>query len=174
MWQAFFLPATVPNKECEMAENYKTENGVELSLDVKKKVKKIADSYFDLAKKEIVVTSGTRSSQSQAEAMHTKLAGGDDLAVYSSQEAAQQIKKIYDEGVKNKSKKSDVIDKIKAEIDGQIEKGLYISMHLKKGAIDVRSRDMSNAQKEHFKAAAKDVAVTVILETTPPHFHLQF
>lgn len=64
--------------------------------------------------------------------------------------------------------------KIKTEIDGQIENGIYISMHLKKGAIDVRSRDMSIAQKEHFKAAAKEVAVAVILETTPPRFHLQF
>lgn len=157
-----------------MAENYKIESGVELSLDVKKKVKKIADAYFALAKKEIVVTSGTRTSQSQAEAMFTKLAGGDNLAVYSNQDAAQKIKKIYDEGVKNKKNKAAVIDEMKTEIDGQIKKSIYISLHLKKGAIDVRSRDMSNAEKEHFKAAAKDVAVTVILETTPPHFHLQF
>lgn len=157
-----------------MAENYKIESGVELSLDVKKKVKKIADAYFALAKKEIVVTSGTRTSQSQAEAMFTKLAGGDNLAVYSNQDAAQKIKKIYDEGAKNKKNKAAVIDEMKTEIDGQIKKSVYISLHLKKGAIDVRSRDMSNAEKEHFKAAAKDVAVTVILETTPPHFHLQF
>ena len=37
-----------------------------------------------------------------------------------------------------------------------------------------RSRDMSASKKEKFKQAAKGVAVSVILETRPPYFHLQF
>jgi len=31
---------------------------------------------------------------------------------------------------------------------------------------------MTAADKAHFKTAAKGVATNVILETTPPHFHL--
>ena len=59
------------------------------------------------------------------------------------------------------------------EIDKQIGKGVYLSKHLKKGAVDVRIRDMTSSEKEAFKKAVKDVADSVILETIPPHFHLQ-
>ena len=88
--------------------------------------------------------------------------------------AAQKIKSIYDEGVKANKNKSELIEEIKSEIDTQINQGIYISKHLKHGAIDVRSRDMSNEEKKQFEEAAKEVADTVILETIPPHFHLQF
>ena len=157
-----------------MAANYTLESDVELPLDVKKKVKDIADAYHTATQKKIVVTSGVRTSQSQAEAMYTKLAGGDALAVYANQSAAQKIKSIYGEGVKANKNKSALIEDIKSEIDTQINQGIYISKHLKQGAIDIRSRDMSNDEKKHFEAAAKGVADTVILETIPPHFHLQF
>lgn len=157
-----------------MAENYTLESGVNLSLDIKGKVKKIADAYHLATNKKIVVTSGTRTAQSQAEAMYSKLAGGDNLAVYSNQSAARKIKEIFEKGIAAKKKKDVLIKEIKAEIDNQIKKGVYISKHLKKGAIDIRSRDMNMSEREQLKKAAKGIAVTVILETTHPHFHLLF
>ena len=157
-----------------MAENYTLESDVDLPLDVKKKVKEIADAYHTATQKKLVVTSGARTSQSQAEAMYTKMAGGDALAVYANQSAAQKIRSIYDEGVKANTSKSALIEEIKSEIDSQISQGIYISKHLKQGAVDIRSRDMSNDEKKQLKEAAKNVASTVILETIPPHFHLQF
>ena len=59
-------------------------------------------------------------------------------------------------------------------IEGQVKKGIYLSKHLRAGAIDVRSRDMSNKEKEYFKQAIKGVANSFILEKKPPHWHLQF
>ena len=102
------------------------------------------------------------------------MAGGDALAVYANKSAAKKIKSIYDEGVKANKNKSALIEEIKSEIDAQINQGIYISKHLKQGAIDVRSRDMSNDEKKQFEDVAKELADTVILETIPPHFHLQF
>lgn len=157
-----------------MAENYTLEGGISLPLDIKGKVKKIADAYHLATNKKIVVTSGARTAQSQAEAMYSKLAGGDNLAVYSNQSAARKIKEIYEKGMAAKKKKDTLIKEIKTEIDNQIKKGVYISKHMKKGAIDIRSKDMNMSEKEQLKKAAKGVAVTVILETTPPHFHLEF
>jgi len=162
------------NKGSNMAENYTLKTGVSLPLDIKTKVKKIADKYHTLSKKKIVVTSGTRTAASQASAMYGKLAGGDALTVYRNQTAIKEIKKPYDDGVKAKKSKADIISDMEKVIEAQIKKSTYISKHLKKGAIDVRSRDMSLTEKENFKKAAKGVATTVILETTPPHFHLQF
>jgi len=156
-----------------MPEHYSLEKDVTLPIDIKAKVKKIADKYHSFTKKDIVVTSGIRTSQSQADAMYGKLSGGDKLTVYGQQTAAQKIRKIYDAAVKAKKTKDQIIADIKSEIDDQIKKQIYISKHLRKGAIDVRSRDMSNTEKDKLKLAAKGIAIKVILETTPPHFHLQ-
>lgn len=73
-----------------------------------------------------------------------------------------------------KKSKKDIISDIKSVIDTQISKMSYISKHLKKGAVDVRSKDMTVAEKAHFKTAATGIATKIILETIPPHFHLTF
>jgi len=157
-----------------MKEHYTTKSGVILEANVKLKIKKIADKYYVATQKNIVVTSGTRTSKSQAEAMYGKLAGGDKLTVYKNRTAAQEIKKSYDDAVIAKKLKPQVIQSIKSTIDSQILKKVYISKHLKKGAIDVRSRDMTPNEKIKFKTASLGVATKIILEVTPPHFHLQF
>ena len=157
-----------------MVEHYTLKSGVAVDSKIEKKVKKIADKYYALTKKDIVVTSGARSSSSQASAMYGKVSGGDKLTVYKDQRSAKEIINTYDAGIKAKKSKAEIIADIKDDIDEQIKKGTYISKHLKKGAIDVRSRDMSESDKTNFKKAAAGIALTVILETTPPHFHLQF
>jgi len=157
-----------------MAEHYTLKSGVSLDSTIEAKVKKIADAYYKLANKDIVVTSGTRSSSSQASAMYGKTSGGDKLSVYKDQTSAKEILNAYDAGVKAGKSKKEITADIKDEIDDQIKNGKYISKHLQKGAVDVRSRDMTAADKTNFKKAAAGIASTVILETTPPHFHLQF
>lgn len=157
-----------------MAKNYTLKSGVTLTSDIEAKVEKIADKYHNLSKKTIVVTSGTRGSDSQASAMYGKLSGGDRLKVYKDQKTVKLVLNSYDEGVKNKKTKTEIIADIRDDLDEQIKKGIYISKHLKSGAVDVRSRDMTDSDKTNFKKAAAGIAKTVILETTPPHFHLQF
>ncbi len=157
-----------------MPENYKVESGVTVTATVKANVKKIADAYHTATKKTITVTSGTRSVSSQAEAMYGKLVGGDQLTVYRDQVSAKEIKKAYDDAKKAKKAKTAIVKDMTTAIEAQIKKGKYISKHLKAGAVDIRSKDMTPTEKEEFKKAAKAVAKTVILETTPPHWHLQF
>lgn len=157
-----------------MAEHYTLKSGVVLDASIEKKVKKIADAYYKLSKKDIVVTSGTRSASSQASAMYGKTSGGDKLTIYKDKSSAKNILNAYDAGVKAGKTKAEITADIKDEIDDQIKNGKYISKHLKKGAVDVRSRDMTATEKTHFKTAAAGIASTIILETTPPHFHIQF
>ena len=157
-----------------MTDHYTVKSGVTLSTEIKQKVKAVAEKYYLLTKKEIVVTSGTRSSTSQADAMYGKLAAGDKLTIYKNQTAAKAIKMAYDDAVKSKKNVVEIKKAIKEVIDKQINNKVYISKHLKKGAVDIRSRDMTLTEKTLFKKAASGVATIVILETTPPHFHLQF
>lgn len=156
-----------------MPEHFSLLDGVTLSPEIEAKVKRLADNYHALTNKDIVVTSGIRTAQSQAEAMYAKLAGGDDLSVYKNQDIAQAIRRIYIDGTNANQTEETIITAIRTEIDEQIRKGIYISQHLRKGAVDIRSRDMSEDEKAQFRIAAEGIAETVILETTPPHFHVQ-
>ena len=157
-----------------MAENYTVLPGVLLSRAVKSSVKKIADKYFASTKKKLVVTSGTRGTKSQAAAMYKKLAAGDDLSIYKNQTAIKEIKSAYNKGVKAKKSNSAIVGDMEKVIEAQIKKSIFISKHLREGAVDVRSRDMTSTDKEKFRQAAKGIAKSVILEVIPPHFHLQF
>jgi len=157
-----------------MPENYSLQPGVVLTVAVKAKVKKIADAYHAATKKTIVITSGTRTAASQANAMYGKLVGGDLLTVYRDQVSAKEIKKAYDDGKKAKKAKATIVKDMTTIIEAQINKGKYISKHLKAGAVDIRSKLMTPTERAEFKKAAKNVATKTILETTPPHWHLQF
>lgn len=157
-----------------MAEHYTLSSGVTLSATIKPKVKKVADAYHTATSESITVTSGTRSAASQADAMYGKLVGGDKLSVYRDQVSAKEIKKSYDDGKVEKKSKSEIFSDMTTVIKGQIAKKKYISKHLRAGAVDIRSKDMSATEKEAFRKAAKGVATKVILESTPPHWHLQF
>jgi len=158
-----------------VAENYTLESGVTLRTDVKAKVKKIADKYNPATKKTITVTSGTRTASGQASAMYGKLSGGDKLMVYKDQTSAKEIKKAYDDGKKAKKSRAVIVKDMTKVIEAQIKKGKYISKHLRAGAVDIRSWDMSSTEKGAFRKACKGITKSdPILETTPPHWHLQF
>ncbi|WP_435275939.1 hypothetical protein ACMAZF_02605 [Psychrobium sp. nBUS_13] len=81
-----------------MSKHYALKLGVLLDSDVENKVKKIADKYFKLSNKDIVITSGTRTTQSQASAMYGKTSGGDKLTVYKDQTSAKEILSVYEAG----------------------------------------------------------------------------
>lgn len=156
-----------------MLEHYRLLDNVILSPPIEARVKQIADRFHAATQKDIVITSGLRTSQSQALAMYDKLSAGDDCAIYINQDAAQSIRRCYSEGCECNSSKEDIIHRIKAEIDKQIDEGVFISQHLRHGAVDIRNRDMSEWEKQTFIAIAEQIAETVLQETAPPHFHLQ-
>src|SRR5690606_24467679 len=80
--------------------HYSAKDDVEISKEVTDKVSKIANEYHEKTGRDIVVTSGTRTPQEQAEAMYNKLAGGDDImSLYKNQNAAAQVRDVYTRGV---------------------------------------------------------------------------
>jgi len=154
-----------------MPEHYSVNDGVTLNAISKAKVKKIADDYHAQTKKDIVVTSGTRTAASQADAMYTKFLQGGSYTIYKNYTAAKEVHDIYSNAAAG-TDKSKIISDMETKITEQIGNQNYISKHLKSGAVDIRSRDMSDDEKTTFKKVAKPYASVIILETKPPHFHL--
>lgn len=153
---------------------YVLKSGVVLSSKIEAKVRRIADRYYAKANKKITLTSGTRSAKAQARAMYVKIAAGGSMSIYKDKASAKEVKKAYSDGKKAQENKGQIVKRMAKVIEGQVKKGKYLSRHLRAGAVDVRSRDMSSEEREFFRQAIKGVAKSFILEKKPPHWHLQF
>jgi len=152
---------------------YATLPDVSLSPRVADKLARIAEQYHRRTGKTLVVTSGTRDPESQAEAIFDKLSGGDDIVrLYRSKAAALEVKLAFD---KNRIRgRAAAVDAMAATLKKQIARGVFISSHLRAGAADIRSIDMSPVERRTFvDGALSTKGISVMYEAIPPHFHMQ-
>jgi len=154
---------------------YATLGDVELTPRVAGRVAQLDAAYARRTRKHLTVTSGTRDAARQARAMYKMLRlGADVLRLYRNKEAVREIKEAYDAGRAAGKPADDVVAAMYAVLRAQIDRGVYISAHLRAGAVDIRSRDMSDADRKAFTAAVAEVGgVYMLEESAPPHFHLQ-
>lgn len=140
------------------------------------RLKRIAARYHAATHKKLVVTGGTRTPLRQARLMFDKLKHGDDIvALYENKQAATEIRDAYRDAVARKLARKATIQAMREVIDAQITRGLYVSKHLRSGAVDVRSWGMSGDLEKALKEAVKaEAGVTMMDERSgvEPHFHL--
>jgi hypothetical protein len=148
---------------------------VTLSPKVEDKLSAIGEKYQRRTGKTFIVTSGIRDPDSQAELIFRKLALGEDLLkLYKDKSAVLELKEVFDDGRKAKRPRATIVTQLATMIRAQMKRGIYISAHLKAGAADIRSTSMTPSDKRAFVEAARDVGgFDIMLESTPPHFHLQ-
>ncbi|WP_129581607.1 MULTISPECIES: hypothetical protein [Sorangium] len=165
----------VTSAEADEERRYVVLPGVDLAPAVEQKVAEIASAYHRRTGKELVVTSGTRDPARQAEAMHDLFRhGADVLGLYKDKAAAREIKSAYEEGLSADEPREAVIAALERVIRAQIDRGVFISAHLREGAVDIRNRDMTPAEKRAFREGLDEVGgVFALEESRPPHYHLQ-
>jgi hypothetical protein len=140
------------------------------------KLERIAERYHKATKKRLYITGGTRTPERQAQLMYEKLAHGDDIVhLYENQHAAAEVLASYKDAKAKGQRKRELVKTLKATIAAQIARGEYVSKHLKSGAVDVRSRDMTPDREKAFRAAvAAEPGVHLVDErkSAEPHLHL--
>lgn len=110
------------------------------------------------------VTSATRTPERQAAALVTKRSMGEDLrSLYRSN---RDIADALMAAPNTTSAMAAVIRRYMAQ-------GRYLSRHMRGDAVDLRSRNLSAAQREAIIAAASRLGARAIYETTPPHIHIE-
>lgn len=161
--------------EADEERRYVVLPGVDLAPAVEQKVAEIASAYHRRTGKELVVTSGTRDPARQAEAMHDLFRhGADVLGLYKDKTAAREIKGAYEEELSDEQPSEAVIAALERVIRAQVDRGVFISAHLREGAVDIRNRDMTPAEKRAFLDGVDEVGgVFALEESRPPHYHLQ-
>lgn len=171
------LPGPVPaaGARPEDSRRYTLLPGVTLPPVVKEKVTRIADGYHRRTGKPLVITSGARDASEQAEAMYELFRlGADVTSLYRNKSALREIQQVYEDGRAAARPAGAVVTAMAEVIRRQVERGVYISAHLRAGAVDVRNRDMSTTEKRALLDAIAEVGgVSALEEAKPPHYHLQ-
>lgn len=171
------LPGPVPaaGARPEDSRRFTLLPGVTLSPLVKEKVTRLADAYHRRTGKPLVITSGARDASEQAEAMYELFRlGADVTSLYRNKSALREIQQAYEDGRASARPTSAVVAAMAEVIRRQVVRGVYISAHLRAGAVDVRNRDMSTAEKRALLDAVAEVGgVSALEEAKPPHYHLQ-
>ncbi len=169
--------ATLSRLEMALGESYEISgSNIILAVDIIDVIKPMGVRFYCNAvpNKKMVVTSGRRTTTSQADAMYTKLTLGDNIVgLYKNKTAAQQVADAYAQAVKDKLGVAATKAAIKSVLDTQVAAGTYISSHLNAKAFDIRSRDLSAGQKTMMTKIGNEFCRKVILEAKPPHFHLE-
>ncbi|AIE84146.1 Very large tegument protein [Fimbriimonas ginsengisoli Gsoil 348] len=155
---------------------YHVQPGIKMVPHIEQKVAEIAQKQFQLSGRQIVITSGTRTASSQAEAMRDKLALGDNVVrLYKNKKAAASIVHAYKEAKHEGASDDQVAEHMAQVIQSQVDKGVYISSHLKSGAVDIRTKDLSDSEKHDLMLAVRQEpgVVKTLQESIPPHLHIE-
>jgi hypothetical protein len=156
--------------------HYRVQAHARLPLGVEHRVAQVAALFHAHTRQVLVITSGTRTPEEQASAMYLKLVLGASLRkLYRKWEAAQEIKRAYDAGWSRRLRRRQIIAAMATVIREQMQRDVYVSPHLKAGAVDVRSRTLRTRAKAAFERAVASFTGLRLLreEKIPPHFHLE-
>ena len=110
----------------------------------------------------LYVTSGTRTPERQAAAMVTKRSLGEDLrSLYQSKDIAGALMAA-----------PNTVPAMAAILRRYMAQGRFLSRHMRGDAVDIRSRNLTVAQRNAVMSAARRLGARPGYETTPPHIHI--
>lgn len=111
---------------------------------------------------DVVVTSGVRTPAAQAAAMFTKIELGEDLTkLYKNRQFALDVTAAHPDA----AAAAEIIQRYAAAGGG--------STHLRGVGIDLRTRDLTTAQRNQLQQAVEDMGSYALYEPTPPHMHIE-
>jgi hypothetical protein len=153
---------------------WKQAPGIEITPELRPHIEAVARIYFEKTRRPLEITSGYRSPRRQAEAMYVKLAVGGSLALYKRQDLTRPLLDAYRQGRKKRWKKDRIVAAMAEVLQSQVERGQYLSRHMRGLAFDVRSTGMSAKQRQALLAAVREVGqMRIIHERRPPHYHIE-
>jgi len=122
--------------------------GVKLPPEVERCLARLASRFYRRTGQPLVITSGTRSAEAQAEAMYAKLIRRRNLfRLYSRTALLREVVRAYRRARRKRLSHRDARAALARVIRSQVQQGEYLSAHLRNGAVDIRSYDMSRPQR---------------------------
>lgn len=166
----FSKPAPVnASYTAQPGEHYDVRSGIQVTSKVEDRMNELANKVYDQTTREITYSSGYRGPARQAKAMYDNVVakGLTDFDKYKQKDLAQEVKDAYLANVGNKDA---AIAAMTDAIQAQVDRGQYISSHLRSNAVDI-----SGIDKDYY-GTIRDI-VTEMGGTTlneGDHLHVQF
>lgn len=109
------------------------------------------------------VTSGVRTTLAQAQALKVKRDLGDDLLkLYAQDDLVRELLAVPND-----------VEAMREVLERQVARGRYLSDHMRKNALDLRSKNLTADQVALIERAAEKVGAKVVKERSPPHIHIE-
>lgn len=161
-------PATV-SYTAKSGANYDVRSGIQVTAAVEAKMNELANKVYEQTNRKITFSSGYRGPARQARAMYDNVVmkGLKDFNKYAQKDLAQEIKDAY---LANAGNKEAAISAMTDVIQAQVDRGKYISSHLRSNAVDI-----SGIDKNYFKTIrgiVTEMGGTSLNEGD--HLHVQF
>lgn len=126
----------------------------------------------------LYVTSGTRTATDQARALVTKRSEAEALAAAGKDPKDADLRNLYRRGngptiVAALLAVPNEVSAMAAVLQGFVDKGIYLSRHMRGDALDLRSKTWTSAQTAEVTAAVKALGAKPLLEKYPPHLHIE-
>jgi len=155
---------------------YKVLPGVKLTRDVRSHLASLARAFKKKTGQPLVVTSGTRSPMEQASAMYRKLRRRRNLfRLYRRGDLLRPVVRAYRKARRARKSSKATIRAMARVMRAQVKRGEYLSLHMRDGAVDIRSYNLGRRNKRVFRRLVRKVPTIVLIkeERYPPHFHLE-
>jgi peptidoglycan hydrolase-like protein with peptidoglycan-binding domain len=149
-------------------EHFVVASGILMTAGLQEKVANLANHFFAITGKGLIVTSGYRPPDRQSKAMYDKIVTEGETSVrnlYKNKTLIDEILNVYR---KNKGVPPVAVAEIQKTIEGQMKRGMFISNHLLSNAIDVRKATTNLAS---LRTAVSQVGGRVVVEGN--HYHIE-
>jgi peptidoglycan hydrolase-like protein with peptidoglycan-binding domain len=149
-------------------EHYRVVSEILMTESLREKLAAVANRYFSLTGKDLIITSGYRPPDRQARAMQRKITVEGETKVrklYKNKAAIDEILNAYR---RNAGDPVAAIAAIEKTVEDQVRRGVFISNHLRSNAVDVRKPTTNLAS---LRQAVAHVGGRVVIEGD--HYHLE-
>ena len=149
-------------------DHFTVASGILMTASLQEKVANLANHYFAITGKGLIVTSGYRPPDRQSKAMFDKVVTEGETSVRNLYKNKTLIDEILNTYRMNKGKPTVAVAEIQKTIEGQMRRGKFISNHLLSNAIDVRKATTNLAS---LRTAVAQVGGRVVVEGN--HYHIE-
>jgi hypothetical protein len=150
-------------------EHFTLAAGILITASLREKLAVLADEYFKSAGHGLIVTSGYRPPDRQARAMYDKIVREGETKVKNLYRNKTLVEEILNAYRSNKDDPEVAVAEIQKTIEAQVERGSYISNHLRSNALDVKK----TTNLEALRKAVSKVGGRVVVEGDHYHIELQ-
>ncbi len=167
----------LPDSESpQKQQHWSLKANVRISKPLEKHIDQVANFYYQATGKTLVITDGDRTAGEQAQQILNILkTSGVEKArtTYIQKSLINEIIVVFQKNTTDANRLVAMTD----TIQNQIDQGKYVSKHLKRGAFDVRIKDMSPDDKKALEKAIEAAGGKRLDESSKqgqPHYHVQF